>query len=141
MISINPYLNFPGNAEEAINFYKSVFGGELAMLQRYKETGMNELSPADGEKLMHAALPLGQKGGVIMVSDILESKGDKFVLGDNFSLSITTESEAEADTIFAKLSAGGKTTLALEKTFWGSYFGMCTDKFGIQWMVSYEYKK
>jgi PhnB protein len=137
MIKINPYLNFAGNAEEAFSFYKSVFGGEFAMLQRFKETPEADKVPAEEQdKLMHVALPIG--GNVLMATDALESMGQKLAVGNNITLSLSVESQAEADRIFAALSPGAKIDMPLQKTFWGAYFGMLTDKFGIQWMVSFD---
>jgi PhnB protein len=141
MLSINPYLNFPGTTEEAFNFYKSAFGSEFAVLQRFKDVqGSGNMSPEDEGKIMHVALPIGN-GNILMGTDALESMGQKLTEGDNFSISISTGSEAEADKIFAALSAGGKVEMPLEKTFWGAYFGMFKDKFGIQWMVNYDAPK
>ncbi|MES2431104.1 MAG: VOC family protein [Bacteroidota bacterium] len=140
MVMINPYLNFPGNAEEAFNFYKSVFGGEFAMVQRFKDTtAPGELSAEDGEKMMHIALPLGNNN-VLMASDVLESKGDKFIEGNNIYLSINTDSKEEADKLFNGLSAGGQVELPMADMFWGDYFGMLFDKFGIKWMISFHKK-
>ena len=141
MATINPYLNFIGNTEEAFNFYKSVFGGEFAVLQRFKDTPeKDKIHQADQEKLMHVALPIGQ-GNVLMGTDALESMGHKLTTGTNISLSIGTNSEEEANILFGKLCEGGQITMQLEKTFWGDYFGMVTDRFGIQWMVSYNYNQ
>ncbi|MBK5272105.1 MAG: VOC family protein [Bacteroidia bacterium] len=141
MATINPYLNFPGNTEEAFNFYKSVFGGEFAIVQRFKDTPEADRVPEDlKEKIMHIALPIG-KGNVLMATDALEPMGHNVTSGTNFHLSITTESENETKKIFNALAAGGMITIPLGKTFWGAYFGMCTDKFGIQWMVNFDYKK
>ena len=138
MPSLNPYLNFNGNTEEAFNFYKSIFGGEFAALQRFKDTPeADKMPPGDRDKLMHVALPVG-KGNIIMGTDALESMGQKLVAGNNFSISIDTESKEEADRLFNGLSAGGKVELEMQKTFWGSYFGMFADRFGIQWMVSFN---
>lgn len=141
MTAINPYLNFDGNTEEAFEFYKSVFGGEFATVMRFKEVlpcpEMGELSTEDGEKIMHIALPIGN-GNVLMATDALESMGQKMTTGNNFSISISTESREETDKIFNGLSAGGKITMQLAETFWSAYFGMCRDKFGIKWMVSYD---
>ena len=138
MTAINPYLNFPGTTEEAFNFYKSVFGGEFAMLQRFKDTPEKDRVPAhEQDKIMHIALPIG-KGTILMATDALESMGQKLTAGNNFHLSISTESEEEANTLFNALAARGSITIPLEKMFWGAYFGMCTDQFGVQWMVSYD---
>jgi PhnB protein len=140
MVTINPYLNFKGNTEEAFNFYKSVFGGEFMMIQRFKDTPeAGRISGSDQNKIMHIALPIG-KSTILMGTDVLESAGQTLSLGDNMHLSVSTENEEETKKIFTVLSAGGKVTMPLDKMFWGSYFGMCTDKFGIQWMVSNEQK-
>jgi len=141
MISINPYLNFNGNTEEAFKFYKSVFGGEFMTIQRFKDTPESgKISAGDQDKIMHIALPIG-KGNIIMGTDALESAGQSLTQGNNFHLAVSTDSDEETRNIFKALSAGGKITVALEKMFWGAYFGMCTDKFGVQWMVSNDQKK
>lgn len=139
MATINPYLNFSGNTEEAFNFYKSVFGGEFITLMRFKDAPEADKMPAgDREKVMHVSLPIG-KGNVLMASDACESMGYTLTVGNNFYISINAESEEEADRLFNGLSAGGQVMMPLEKAFWGAYFGMFADKFGIQWMVNYDY--
>ena len=141
MATINPYLNFPGNTEEAFNFYKSVFGGEFTAIQRFKETPEAGNVPAnEQDKIMHIALPIGN-GNTLMATDALESMGQTLTTDNNFSIAIQAESEEEADKLFNGISAGGQVTVPLEKAFWGAYFGMCTDKFGIQWMVNYDYNQ
>lgn len=145
MASINPYLTFPGNCEEAFNFYKSVFGGEFPYIGRFKdmppmkdENG-NDCGPSSGSddnKIMHVSLPIGNT--YLMGSDSSEAWGPATVIGNNFQISINAESREEADRLFNGLSAGGKVTMPMEKTFWGAYFGMFTDKFGIQWMVNFD---
>ena len=138
MPKVNIYLNFDGNAEEAFNFYKSVFGGEFAMVMRFKDTPDSEKMPADvQDKIMHIGLPLAP-GSVLMGSDIMEGMGEPFKVGTNLSISLSTESKEESDRLFAGLSAGGKADMPMQTTFWGSYFGMLTDQFGIQWMVDYD---
>lgn len=138
MATINPYLNFMGNTEAAFNFYKAVFGGEFTTFQRLKDTpDGGKLSPEDQEKIMHVALPIG-KGNTLMGTDTLESMGHSLTVGNNISISISTESEEETTKIFNEISAGGAVQMPLEKMFWGAYFGMCTDKFGIQWMINYD---
>ena len=137
MPSINPYLNFNGNTEEAFNFYKSVFGGEFITVQRFGNTPESDRVPeAEKNKLMHISLPIG-KGNYIMGTDALESMGHKVIMGTNIQMSVSTDSVEETDKLFAAMSAGGKVTVPLAKMFWGDYFGMCTDKFGIQWMFSF----
>lgn len=141
MAAINPYLNFNGNTEEAFNFYKSVFGGEFIGLQRFKDTPEADKVPAhEQEKIMHVSLPIG-KGNMLMATDALESMGQKLAVGNNFHLSIEADSEEEATRLFQELSGGGQVKIPLEKAFWGDYFGMVTDKFGVQWMVNYNYKQ
>lgn len=138
MASINPYLTFNGNAEEAFNFYRSVFGGEFAGgINRFKDSpGSEQMSAQDQQKVMHVALPIGQ-GDMLMASDTFESMGP-FIAGNNFSVSLHPDSEEEAIRLFNGLSDGGKVTMPLDKTFWAKLFGMFTDKFGIQWMVNYD---
>jgi len=141
MATVNPYLNFNGNTEEAFNFYKSVFGGEFITVQRFKDTPeADKIAEADRDKIMHIALPIG-KGTILMATDALESMGHPLTVGNNFYMSVNANSEKEADKLFKALSAGGRVTIPLEKAFWGAYFGMFTDKFGIQWMINYDYNQ
>lgn len=140
MATVNPYLNFNGNTEEAFNFYKSVFGGEFTSLQRFKDTPFGgQVAEGDREKIMHISLPI-LKDMILFATDSLESMGQKLEVGNNFSLSISPDSEEQANKLFSALSEGGQITMPLEKAFWGAYFGMATDKFGIQWMVNYDEK-
>lgn len=143
MATINPYLTFNGNCEDAFAFYKSVFGGEFNFMGRFKDMpptdGMN-VPEAEDEKIMHVSLPIS-KETILMGSDSSEAFGQATVAGNNFSISITADSKAEADKLFNAVSAGGQVTMPLADTFWGSYFGMCTDKFGIAWMMSYDEPK
>jgi PhnB protein len=139
MATLNPYLNFPGNTEEAFNFYKSVFGGEFAMIQRYGDTpgpDGKKTPPELQNKLMHVSLPIG-KGNILMGTDALEQMGFKLTIGNNFYICISPESKEEADRLFNGLSAGGKVNSPLKDMFWGAYYGDFTDKFGIKWMVNY----
>ena len=139
MAKMNSYLNFNGNTEEAFNFYKSVFGGEFLTLMRFKDTPDADKMPADEqEKVMHVALPIGDN--ILMGTDVLKSM-EPVNFGTNSSLSIDGESEEEANQLFNKLSVGGKVVMPLEKMFWGALFGMITDKFGVQWMVNYDFKE
>jgi len=137
MNAVNPYLNFDGNALQAFEFYKSVFGGEFALVVRFKDMGAPPGTPASElERIAHIALPFG-KDSVLMASDILPSMGHKHMAGDNFYITLAPESGAEADRLFAGLSAGGSAVMPLQKTQWAEKFGTCRDRFGIQWMVSY----
>ena len=139
MAIINTYLNFPGTAEEAFNFYKSVFGGEFSFFQRFKDTPEGAgMSAGEQEKIMHVGLPIG-KGGALMATDALESQGFNLTSGNNYSICISAESEEEAEKLFYGLSVGGRILVPLEKASWGAYFGMFNDKFGISWMVNYDY--
>jgi PhnB protein len=141
MALINPYLNFNGNSEEAFNFYKSVFGGEFALIIRFKDMPPHELplSEEDSNKIMHIALPIG-KGNVLMATDFLESMGQKMEEGNRYSVSISAESKEEADKLFNGLSLGGQIEMPIADSPWGSYFGLFKDKFGIQWMVDFDPK-
>lgn len=140
MKSINPYLNFPGNTEEAFNFYKEVFGGEfIGGVYRFKDTPEAEkLSKSDQEKVMHIALPLGD-GNMLMATDALESMGFKVTFGNNFFISIDADTKEEADKLFTGLSEGGTADMPMMDQFWGAYFGMVTDKFGVKWMINYTH--
>ena|ERR1051326_3901925 len=136
---INPYLTFGGNCEEAFNFYRSVFGGQFGYLGRFKDMppGDKPMSEADGNLIMHVSLPIS-KDSILMGSDASAEHGGNIHAGNNFSISVSAVSKAEADKIYNGLSAGGAAFMPMSKTFWGSYFGMCKDKFGVQWMISYD---
>ncbi len=141
MVQVHPYVNFKGNCEEAFNFYKSVFGGEFSYVGKFKDMPAEVPRNAeDGEKIMHISLPLGG-GTTLMGSDYPKEMENQFIAGTNITLSITPESEDEARRIFNALAAGGRVNMPQEKTFWGSLFGMLTDKFGINWMVDYALEK
>ena len=138
MTTINTYLTFNGNCEEAFNFYKSVFGGEFEHIGKFKDMPENPkfpVSESDKEKVMHISFPIGNT--MLMGSDTGGEWSANFKQGNNFSVSINTENKNEADRLFNELSEGGKIMMPMNKTFWDSYFGMFTDKFGIQWMVSF----
>lgn len=141
MASLNPYLNFNGNTEEAFNFYRSVFGGDFIALQRFRDTPEAEkLPPGDLNKIMHISLSIGN-GNILMATDTLESLRQHLYVGNNFYISINAESAAEASHLYHGLSAEGQIELELQKTFWGAYFGMFKDKFGIQWMVNFDHNQ
>ncbi len=140
MTTVNTYLTFDGNCETAFNFYKSVFGGEFKYMGRFKDMpsmGGKEMPASDGEKIMHVSLPVS-KETILMGSDALEGFGPPVQVGNNFSISVNTDNKEEADQLHNSLSAGGIIGMPMNETFWGSYFGMCTDQFGINWMVSFE---
>lgn len=140
MASVNPYLLFNGNCESAFLFYQSVFGGEFPYMGKFKDMPADEnfapLTAADAERVMHVSLPIGN-GSILLGSDSNSQSGD-VVIGANVSISINTESRAEADKLFNGLSAGGNAFMPMNATFWGAYFGMFVDKFGIHWMVNFD---
>ncbi|GAB2801749.1 VOC family protein [Rhabdobacter roseus] len=141
MATVQPYLNFPGTTEEAFTFYQSVFGGEFQAMQRFKDTPEGDkLSEEEQEMIMHVALPIGPHT-LLMATDALPSMGFTLTPGNNFSLTLITESKEEAERLFSALSAGGQVTMPLADAFWGDYFGMLTDPYGIQWMISYDYNQ
>lgn len=136
MTSINPYLNFDGDCEQAFEFYRSVFGGDFESLSRFSEAPLGTFDgDADGDKIMHVTLPLGD-GQAIMGSDRPSSLGAA-TFGDSVSLSIAPDDAGSGRTIFEALSEGGRVTMPYERQFWGADYGMCIDRFGIHWMVNY----
>ena len=141
MPTINPYINFNGNAEEAFTFYKSVFGGEFAKIMRLKDMASPEFRVAqqDANKIMHIALPIG-KSNVLMGNDVPEFMGRVNENENRSKISISAESKEEADKLFNGLSAGGTVEMPIGDSPWGSYFGMFRDKFGIEWMVDFDPK-
>lgn len=138
MASINPHINFNGNAEEAFNFYKSVFGGEFMKIMRFKDMASDEYPiPAhEAEKIMHIALPVGKN--ILMANDVPEILGRTNENENRSKIVITAESKAEADHLFHGLSAGGQIEMPIAESPWGSYFGMFRDKYGIEWMVDFD---
>ena len=140
MTTVNVYLTFKDECEEAFNFYKSVFGGEFAHISRFGEMPPNPDYPISEElkdKIMHVSLPIS-KETVLMGSDSSEAFGQTTIMGNNVTLSINTKSVDEVTRLYNALSEGGTIKMKLEKTFWGAYFGQFTDKFGIHWMVNCE---
>lgn len=134
-IQMNPYLNFDGNAEEAFNFYRSVFGGDFATIMRFKDNPQcGDISEDEKQRIMHIALPI-EGGGMLMASDALESLGQKLTFGNNFYISLAPEAREVADRLFTGLSDGGKVEMPMTDMFWG-YFGCFADKFGIKWMLN-----
>ncbi len=140
MASINPHINFNGNAEEAFNFYKSVFGGEFAMIMRFKDLASAEFPVAEHEanKIMHIALPIGKS--ILMANDVPEILGRTNENENRSKIVISAESKEEADKLFNGLSAGGQIEMPVADSPRGSYFGMFRDKYGIEWMVDFDPK-
>ncbi len=131
------YLNFPGNTEEVFNFYREVFGGDFLSVIRYSEFGdvAERMTDAERSLIAHIALPLGQT--MLMASDAIESLGQAVTHGNSCFISVDAETGEEAERIFAALSEGGSVAMSLEKTEWAEKYGICTDRFGIQWMVGF----
>ena len=140
MPQINPYINFNGNAEEAFNFYKSVFGGEFTKIIRFKDLSSPEWPVPENEanKIMHIALAIGKN--FLMANDVPESMGRTNENENRSKISISAESREEADKLFSGLSAGGNVEFPIGDSPWGTYFGMFRDKYGIEWMVDFAPK-
>ena len=140
MALINPHINFNGDAEEAFNFYKSVFGGEFARIMRFKDLSSPEFPVAEDEanKIMHIALPIGKN--ILMGNDVPAFMGKTNEQENRSKISISAESKEEADKLFNGLSEGGQIEMPITDSPWGSYFGMFRDKYGIEWMVDFDPK-
>ncbi|MGH2722798.1 MAG: VOC family protein [Actinomycetota bacterium] len=138
MTRLHSYLNFAGNAEEAFGFYRSVFGGEISSVARFKDFPMEGVSipEEDQDKIMHIALPIGDDN-ILMASDTLPSLGQELVQGNNVYISVQPESKEEANRIFSALSDGGEIEMPIADQVWGDYYGSLKDKFGVMWMVNY----
>jgi len=141
MATINPYINFNGNAEEAFTFYKSVFGGEFAGITRFKDIASAEFPVPENEanKIMRIALPIGNN--VLIANDVPESMGRVNENENRSKIAITTESQEEADRILVGLSAGGTIEMPMAESPWGTFFAMFRDKYGIEWTVEFIPKK
>ena len=141
MARINPHINFNGNAEEAFNFYKSVFGGEFTNITRFRDIASPEfpVSEKEADKIMNIALRI-YKSHVLMGNDVPEIMGRTNENENRSKIMISTESREEAENIFNGLSAGGQIEMPMEENPWGSYFGMFRDKYGVEWMVDYDPK-
>lgn len=145
MARVSTYLNFPRQTETAFKFYQSVFGGEFnGGINRFKDIPAHEGAPplaeADKNLVMHIELTI-LGGHVLMGTDAPESMGFKVNFGNNVYINLEPDTRAEVDKLFAALSSGGKTEMAPQEMFWGAYFGSCTDKFGVQWMLNCANKK
>jgi PhnB protein len=132
MTTLNPYLTFPGNGREAMEFYRDCFRGELSNLQTFGEAGYEDESTRD--RLMHGELRAGDLK--LMASD---GRADfQAIPGNTVSLSLHLADESEQTRVFDALAEGGSVTMPLQDTFWGARFGMVTDRYGIQWMLNYQ---
>lgn len=135
--TVTPTLRLDGEAREAFDFYKSIFGGSFSSVLRYRDLdGMEELPEHELDRIAHIALPLGN-GNMLMGSDNLDSFGTSLTVGNNFYITLEPESAEDAERLFGALSAGGRIEMPLEKTEWAEKFGQCADKFGVQWMINY----
>ena len=139
MATINPWINFNGNAEEAFTFYKSVFGGEFAKVVRFKDIASDEFPVAEKEenKIMHIALPIGT-GTMLIVNDVPEILGQVNERENRSKILVNTESKEEADRLFTGLSAGGEVEGPMGDSPWDSYAGMFRDKYGIEWIIEFS---
>lgn len=138
MAQINPYINFNGNTEEAFNFYKSVFGGEFAMIMRFGDMPNPNIPETENNKIMHIALPIGKN--VLMGNDVPEFMGRVNENENRSKIAISAESKEEADNLYNELSTGGQIEMPIADSPWGSYFAMCRDKYGIEWTVDFDPK-
>jgi len=138
MATINPYINFNGNAEEAFNFYKSVFGGEFETVVRFKDLEGPEfpVPENDANKIMRIVLPIG--GNALIANDVPEALGKVNENENRSKISVNAESREEAERIFAGLSVGGEVEMPMDESPWGTYFAMFRDQFGIEWTVEFD---
>lgn len=140
MATINPYINFNGNAEEAFTFYQSVFGGEFGTITRFKDMASPEFPVPEHEanKILRIVLPIGKN--VLMANDVPESMGRVNEQENRSKIAISADSREEADRLFNELSIGGDVEMPLADSPWGSSFAMFRDKFGIEWTVEFDPK-
>ena len=144
MAAVSIYLNFAGNAEEAFNYYKSIFHTEfqgplMRMSDIPAQPGMPPLPEAEKNRVMHVALPI-LGGTKLMATDTLESMGHKLIEGNNVTINLEPDSREETDRLFSALSDGGSEIAPMRDEFWG-YWGCCKDKFGVRWMFNFEKSK
>ena len=141
MTTINPYINFNGNAEEAFNFYKSVFGGEFEMIIRFKDLESPDFPVPENEanKIMRIALPIG--GNTLIANDVPEVLGRVNENENRSKISVNADSREEADGIFNGLTVGGTIEMPMDESPWGTYFGMFRDTYGIEWTVEFDPSK
>jgi PhnB protein len=140
MPTINPYINFNGNAEEAFNFYKSVFGGEFGKIVRFKDIESAEFPVPENEadKIMRIVLPIG--GNTLIANDVPASMGPVNENENRSKIAISAETKEEADKLFQGLSEGGTVEMPMDQSPWGTYFAMFRDKYGIEWTVEFDPK-
>lgn len=141
MTAINPYINFNGNAEEAFNFYKSVFGGEFETIVRFGDLDSSEfpVSEEDVNKIMRITLPIGNN--ILIANDVPGALGPVNENENRSKISVQAESRVEADGIFTGLTVGGAIEMPMNTSPWGTYFGMFRDRYGIEWTVEFNANK
>jgi len=143
MTTVNVYLTFNGNCRTAFEFYKSVFGGDFQYVGTFSEIpeqeGMPSIPDEMKDQIMHISLPIS-KETILMGSDAGGDWAPKLIMGNNFSVSVLTDDKQEAERVFNALAEGGNITMPLSNQFWGAYYGMLTDKYGINWMVNCDLK-
>lgn len=140
MTTLNPYIYFNGNCEEAFNFYKTVFRKEITYIGRYGDvpkTDRNIFEETD-EKIMHITLPISEE--TVLSGSDNKTAYKESIEYTNFSLIIHTDSKAEADRLFNEMSEDGQVKVPMNLSFWGSYYGICIDRFGINWKITAEEK-
>ena len=142
MATVSTYLNFPGNTEEAFNFYKSIFGTEFeGNIMRFSDVPSegDKMSEVDKNLIMHVSLPI-LGGHRLMGTDATEAMGFKVTFGTNIYINLEPDTREETDRLFKELSAGGKIEMAMQDMFWGDYYGSCVDKYGVKWMFNCSQK-
>ncbi|MBS1616169.1 MAG: VOC family protein [Bacteroidetes bacterium] len=142
MAALQAYLIFDGNCEEAFRFYQTVFGGDFEVLSRFGAMPAKEgesLPLELAQRILHVSLPLGANT-YLLGSDTMGEQSGPFIPGNNIQLSLNAQSMSDADRLYSALSAGGQQTMPMQHSFWGAYFGMLKDKFGIGWLISFEEK-
>ncbi|MBP9669806.1 VOC family protein [Candidatus Woesebacteria bacterium] len=139
MTTLNPWINFNGNAEEAFAFYKSVCGGEFTKIVRFKDIATAEFPVPEKEenKIMYIALPIG-KDNLLIANDVPEIMGKVSERENRSKILVRVESKEEADKLFAGLSDGGEVEGPMGDSPWGSYAGMFRDKYGIEWLIEFS---
>jgi PhnB protein len=138
MLTTNTYLNFDGDTMPAFEFYRSIFGGEFDRLMKMGEMpGQEKLSAQERNLIAHVGLKLSE-AATLHGSDVIKSYGQQLTVGNNFYILLSPDSRTQADQLFAALSAGGTVEIEMTEMFWGAYYGAFKDKFGVQWMISFE---
>ena len=136
-MTLNTYLTFEDNCREAFDFYRSIFGGEFALISTFRDApGDTDVPEEELDRVMHVSLPIGSS--VLMGSDTCSAFGPGPVMGNNFSISFEAGSKERADEIFARLSDGGAVRTPMGDMFWGAYYGDCVDRFSVGWQVIAE---